>query len=123
MRVKIDENLPASLAAALRALGHDADTVMEEGLSGSSDPEVWAAAQAESRLLITQDLDFSDTRTFAPGAHAGILLVRVGHATNRQLVALVASAFEREDVTSWTGCFVVLTDVKVRVRRPATPVA
>lgn len=120
MRIKIDENLPASLAAALRAMGHDADTVMDEGLSGSRDPEVWAAAKAEGRFLITQDLDFSDTRTFAPGSHPGILLVRLGQATNRDLSALVAAAFHREDVGSWAGCFVVLTELKVRVRRPGT---
>jgi predicted nuclease of predicted toxin-antitoxin system len=109
------------LAAALRALGHDADTVKDEGLNGSRDPEVWAAARAESLFLITQDLGFSDTRTFVPGSHAGILLVRLAQATNRDLSALVRAAFQREDVASWAGCFVVLTELKVRVRRPGTP--
>ncbi len=35
MRFKVDENLPAEVAEALRALGHDADTVEEEGLGES----------------------------------------------------------------------------------------
>ena len=32
MRVKVDENLPATVASLLRERGFDADTVIEEGL-------------------------------------------------------------------------------------------
>ena len=69
MRIKLDENLPVALGVALTRLGHDVDTVMAEGLTGSPDPEVWLAAQANRRFLITQDLDFSDIGRFRPGAH------------------------------------------------------
>lgn len=57
MRVKLDENLPVTLAARLQDLGHDADTVKDEGLSGHPDESVWRAAQQEGRFLVTQDLD------------------------------------------------------------------
>ncbi|WP_436611369.1 DUF5615 family PIN-like protein [Sorangium sp. So ce1024] len=67
MRIKLDENLPSSLVEALAQLGHDVDSVPQERLQGSSDPDIWAAAQAEGRFLVTQDLDFSDVRQFAPG--------------------------------------------------------
>lgn len=40
MRIKIDENLPRDLKEALVGLGHDVDTVEDEGLAGESDPEV-----------------------------------------------------------------------------------
>ncbi|WP_173865170.1 DUF5615 family PIN-like protein [Thiohalocapsa sp. ML1] len=43
-RIKLDENLPAALLSALSALGHEADTVQREGLTGHPDPEVWLAA-------------------------------------------------------------------------------
>lgn len=66
MRIKLDENLPASVASALTALAHELHTVAEENLSGSKDHELWEAAQQEPLFLITQDLDFSDTRKFAP---------------------------------------------------------
>lgn len=32
MTIKLDENLPATLAPRLRSLGHDTDTVRDEGL-------------------------------------------------------------------------------------------
>ena len=37
MKFKIDENLPAELAADLRAAVHEADTVHDEGLTGAAD--------------------------------------------------------------------------------------
>ena len=45
MRIKLDENLPASVASALTALAHEVHTVAEENLSGSKDHEVWEVAQ------------------------------------------------------------------------------
>jgi len=95
MRIKLDENLPLSLAAALQALGHDVHTTLEEGLTGSPDPEmeIWKAAQREGRLLITQDLDFSDIRQFLPGTHQGISLVRLHSPNRKNLVQRVAERF------------------------------
>lgn len=119
MKIKLDENLPATLAHRRTALGHDVDTVLDEGLRGHSDPEVWRAAQTEARLLITQDLDFADRRRFVPGTHAGIVLVRLNHPSGRTISARIEAAFATEDVEAWRRAFVVLTDQKVRVLRPA----
>ena len=77
MKLKLDENLPESLVQALSALGHDTDNVRLEGIVGHDDSDVWKAAQASGRFLITQDLDFSDVRQFAPGTHQGLMLVRL----------------------------------------------
>jgi predicted nuclease of predicted toxin-antitoxin system len=82
MKIKLDENLPVRLANLLTSLEHDVHTTHEEGLDGRDDLEIWEAAQKESRFLITQDLDFSDTRRFAPGSHHGILLLRL-HSPSR----------------------------------------
>jgi predicted nuclease of predicted toxin-antitoxin system len=117
MRIKLDENLPSSLVETLEQLGHDADSVPEEGLQGSSDPDVWAAAQAAKRFLVTQDLDFSDVRKFPPGTHCGLLLVRLANPSRRALKAYIESLFRTEDVERWARCFVVATDTKIRVRR------
>ncbi|MBE7499465.1 MAG: DUF5615 family PIN-like protein [Verrucomicrobiales bacterium] len=60
MRIKLDENLPESLANSLEALGHSVDTIRAEGLVGRPDGDVWQAAQDSGRFFVTQDLDFSD---------------------------------------------------------------
>ena len=118
MNIKLDENLPVDLVPVLSTLGPDIDTVPGEQLEGQPDPVIWNAAQSAARFLITQDLDFSDVRRFAPGTHAGIMLVRLRLASRRALIARVRSVFESESVDQWVRCFVVVTERKVRVRRP-----
>jgi predicted nuclease of predicted toxin-antitoxin system len=117
MKIKLDENLPLGLADALERLGHDVHTIPGEGLAGKNDEHVWSACQHEKRLLITQDLDFSDLRRFAPGSHSGILLIRLFSPDWRYLSERVAQIFRKENVEEWFGCFVVVTERKIRVVR------
>jgi predicted nuclease of predicted toxin-antitoxin system len=119
LKIKLDENLPERLVAELSQLGHDVDTVRAEHLAGQADEEVWQAAQSNNRFLITQDLDFSDMRLYTPGAHAGLLLVRLAHPGRDALVERIAALFATESVEQWQRCLVVVTDHKVRVKRPA----
>ena len=77
MKVKLDENLPASLGEVLVAHDHQIDTVIGEDLVGHPDAGVAAAARAEGRLLITLDKGFGDIRAYPPGTHPGILVLRL----------------------------------------------
>lgn len=118
MKIKLDENLPLRLAIPLRELGHDVHTLRDESLLGHGDMEIWDRTQKESRFLITQDLDFSDLRQFAPGSHHGILLVRLRSPNRRDLIERVGELFRKENVDEWAGCFVVATERKIRVLKP-----
>jgi len=121
VKIKLDENLPDRLVAALTGLGHDVDTVRAEHLTGRADPDVWSAAQAAQRFLITQDLDFSDVRCYTPGTHAGLLLVRLTRPGRKALFERVSTVFQTEKAEEWTGCLVVATEQKIRIRRPEQP--
>jgi predicted nuclease of predicted toxin-antitoxin system len=116
--IKLDEKLPERLVAELAALGHDVDTVRAEHLAGQDDSNVWTAAQATGRFLITQDLDFSDVRRYTPGTHAGLLLVRLAHPGREALLARAKAIFSTEPVEQWRGCLVVATEHKIRIKRP-----
>lgn len=118
MKIKLDENIPVSAAPALQSLGHDTDTVIDEGLAGRDDPTVWQAAQTEGRLLITQDLDFSDIRRFQPGTHHGILLLRLASPGRMALHERILYLARLADFANWSRCFVVATEHKVRVIPP-----
>ncbi|MGZ8203400.1 MAG: DUF5615 family PIN-like protein [Burkholderiales bacterium] len=67
------------------------DTVASEGLKGKPDSDIWNAARRDDRLLITQDLDFSDVRQFKPGTHPGLLLVRLREPGANALLSRVRS--------------------------------
>lgn len=117
MKIKLDENLPLRLSSVLRNLGHDVDTVSDEGLRGRADQEIWEATQSEARFLITQDLDFSNTHQFAPGSHHGVLLVRLHSPSRENLIGRIESIFRTENVEDWSRCFVVASERKIRVQK------
>jgi len=116
MKIKPDENIPASLGTTVESIGHDVDTVMQENRVGAPDSAIWQAATQEKRFLITQDLDFSDFRRFPPGAHPGIMIVRLGNPSRRRLIERISGVFNRESVNDWKGGIVILTDRKLRIR-------
>jgi hypothetical protein len=119
VKLKLDENIPVSAAPRLAALGFDVQTVLDEGLGGHIDTDVWAAAQSEGRLLVAQDLDFSDIRRFKPGTHEGLLVARLPVSEQWRVADHLVGWFARPDALSWTRCLVVATSTKVRIRRPS----
>jgi predicted nuclease of predicted toxin-antitoxin system len=117
VRIKLDENLPHRLVQLLGDLGHDVDTVPDEGIAGRDDSVVWDRCQVHGRFLITQDLDFSDARKYVPGTHHGLLLVRIPQPGREALFNRVSALFSTENMEDWKGCIVTATAHKVRVRR------
>lgn len=77
MRFKLDENLPIEFAHLLRMHGHDAVTVLDQGLGGAPDPDLAQVCSRENRVLVTFDTDFSDIRMYPPDTHSGIVVLRL----------------------------------------------
>jgi len=76
MKFKLDENLPVEAADILSQAGHDAHTVLHEGLGGAPDSEISSVCRAEKRVLITLDTDFCNILAYPPETHPGIIVIR-----------------------------------------------
>ncbi len=117
MRVKVDEDLPRLIADTLNARGHDAVTVLGQGMGGALDDFLWTHVQEEQRWLITADKGFADLRRHPPGSHAGVILLRPSEESRRAYTELAAAALEQLNLEQLTGAVVVVTDRGIRVRR------
>jgi predicted nuclease of predicted toxin-antitoxin system len=117
VKIKLDENLPLALQNGLAARGHDVHSVFDENLAGEPDERIWEACTAEERFLITQDLDFSDARKYPPGTHPGIMILRLVDDSRENLIRVVLQAFTEQDIGSFERALVVVSDVKIRIRR------
>jgi len=115
MKIKLDENMPVRLADSLRDLGHEVDTVAEEGMKGLPDAHIWDAVSKEPRFLVSQDLDFSDIRRYHD-SDAGALIVRLNDPGRENLYNRVMQLFRTEHVQDWDNCLVIVTEKKVRIR-------
>jgi len=117
MLFKIDENLPAEIAENLRAAGHDAMTVANQGMKGFADPTVIAVCNSEGRILVTLDTDFMDIRRYPPSLYPGILVLR----PRRQLTIWFLSLMERALVLlstseSIVGKLWIVDESRIRIR-------
>ena len=78
MKLLLDEMYPPVLAEGLRAVGIDAVTVADLRVSGSSDAEVFGAAVANGRAVLTENVgDFAQIgaeHSTAGGHHHGLLI-------------------------------------------------
>ena len=60
MKIKVDEDLPKAVAESIRRVIPDTLAVVDEGLSGILDPNLWDTTQREGRFLITGDKAFAN---------------------------------------------------------------
>jgi predicted nuclease of predicted toxin-antitoxin system len=117
LAVKVDEDLPRAIAVLIRHAGHDAATVVEQGLGGSPDAVLWKTIQAEARFLVTADKGFANIREHPPGAHAGILLLRPAQDGIRPLVELMQRLLRTRSLDDLRETVTVVTPRSVRIRR------
>jgi predicted nuclease of predicted toxin-antitoxin system len=116
-RVKVDEDLPTAVIELLRAAGYDAAGVLEESMGGWKDTLLWQAVQTESRFLITADKGFGDIRSYPPGSHAGILVLRPAEDGIRPLVDLISRSLAQYSLDDLAGAVAVVTPRGIRIRR------
>ncbi len=117
MKIKTDEDLPWAAAQLLRQSGYECDSVLEEGLGGTKDPELWPQVQAAGRFLITADKGFANVRSFPPGTHCGVLLLRPDEDGIRPILELLEDVLNRTRLEALAGAIAVATPKGLRVRR------
>jgi predicted nuclease of predicted toxin-antitoxin system len=85
----LTRTLPTELGEDLRGLGHNADTVADEGLAGVADSVVVEAARADARIILTLDKGIADIVRFPGRTHAGIVLFRPGSLGRKAVLKYV----------------------------------
>jgi hypothetical protein len=90
-------------------------------LTGRDDGQIRQAAQQESRFFVTQDLDFSDLRQIHSGFPRRPTSRRFARPWRLALAAALREVFSSQAAADWQGCFIVITEKKLRVLRPLGP--
>lgn len=117
IRIKVDEDLPAEMPRLLSSAGHDAVSLIELGLSGAKDAQLWPVIQHEKRCLFTADKGFADVRVHPPGTHHGIVLFRLERESRAGYLRLAEFLLERFDFKDADGAIVVVSSNAIRVHR------
>lgn len=114
----MDEDLPSQVAELLQGAGHSVETIVGQGMGGAKDRAVWRAVQAERRFLVTADKGFGDIRTYPPGTHGGVLLLRPDEDGIDPLVQLVRRVLRGGELDRLRGTITVASPRGIRIRKP-----
>ena len=116
MKFKIDENLPVEAARLLNDAGHDATTVISEGLSGKPDHIIAAACREEKRAIISLDMDFSDIGSYPPGSHEGLVVLRLRRQDRKMVMDVVRSILPLLGKEPVAGRLWIVEQSRIRIR-------
>ena len=92
MRFLVDEQLPTALARWIAAQGHLAEHVLEIGLGGAGDAELWQYATRNNAIVITKDMDFMVLAKV--NSSAGLVWLRSGNLPRKALLAQMEGVFQ-----------------------------
>ena len=91
MKFKLDENFGTRTQNLFRQAGHEAKTVRDQSLQGSSDQIIYETCCFEQFCLVRLDLDFCNVLRFPPEKSGGIAIVRAPqNATLSSLERLIS---------------------------------
>ncbi len=116
MRFKLDENLPLQLERLFTEFGHDAVTVLDQGMGGTADSHVASACLREDRVLLTQDTDFADIRMYPPGEYPGIVVFRLPSQSRDDLLEVGAMLLETLIRSSPNRQLWIVEGSRIRIR-------
>jgi len=116
LKFKVDENMPAEVAAMLASAGHDASSVPHQQLSGKPDPDIATVCQQEGRAIVTLDLDFGDIRTYPPADYAGIIVLRLHQQDKLRILALIQRLLPLLEQEPLAGKLWIVDEFTLRMR-------
>lgn len=117
---KVDEDLPREIGLMLRKAGHDALSVLEQGLTGAADTRVWEVSQSEGRCILTADKGFGDITKLTAAGNPGIILLHLPRESRNGYIRLVEAFLSKFDLDAIHGAIISVSPEAIRVRRPSS---
>jgi len=114
MKFLADENVEKPIVDILRADGHDV-LFISETTTSTIDEKLLDQANAESRLLITNDKDFGELIFLQQKISSGIVLMRFTSEKSSVKAKFMHSLLLKYE-HRLMGSFTVVSEAKVRIR-------
>ncbi len=116
----VDEDLPRSLAEALRQAGHTAIDVRDIGLRGRPDSEIRDHAAGNNLTVLTGDLEYGNLLRF-PHHRSGTVIVRLSQGLSARLrIDLIVAILAGLSGADLGNCIGIIESDGLRLRRVPT---
>jgi predicted nuclease of predicted toxin-antitoxin system len=116
MRLLVDMPLSPLLAEWLQREGHEVVHAANIGLGQAPDKEIMARARKESYIIVTADLDYTRLLALAGSSSPGIILLRGGNYSDKEMLGLIKRALMTMSSDQMLDSIVVIDKKSVRRR-------
>ena len=116
MRFVADMCMDVRVVTWLNAQGHDATHLRDQGLQRLPNGEIFDKAIAESRVVVTFDLDFGEIVALCKGRKAGIILFRLRNTRTAFVIQRLSTVISACGDALTRGAIVIVEETRHRVR-------
>jgi len=127
VRFLADMGVDQRVVTWLRERGHEATHLRDENLNRLPDEEIFAKAEAESRVVLTFDLDFAEIASLSKGRKASVVLFRLHNTRASHIIERLEKVLAGVSAALVDGAVVTVEESRIRTRllpigRPSTGV-
>ena len=116
MRFVADMCMDVRVASWLNSQGHDATHLRDEGLQRLPNGGVFEKAIAESRVVVTFDLDFGEIVALSKGRKTGVILFRLRNTRTPFVIQRLSEVISECADALMRGAIVIVEEARHRVR-------
>jgi predicted nuclease of predicted toxin-antitoxin system len=117
MRFLADMGVAQRTVEWLRAEGHDAVHLRDEGLQRMPNGQIFDKAAAEGRIVLTFDLDFGEIVALSGGQRASVILFRLHNTRTPHVIDRLQKVLKDSSDALEQGAIVVVEESRHRTRR------
>ena len=117
MRILADVHISPRTVQRLNELGHDAiraNTIMAHN---AADRTIVAQAVADERVVLTQDLDFSDIIALSGATQPSLITLRLSDSRVENVNRVLESVLPDLETVVAIGIAATVEDIRVRIRQ------
>jgi predicted nuclease of predicted toxin-antitoxin system len=121
LKILLDENLPPAFIRLIQehrpnwTVSH----VLNLGLGGSTDEQLFAFARTGDWIVLTLDADFSDSRLYPLDRHPGVVRLRLPRLTKSKAQHAIERLLNSASDEDLAGNLVIVDAERIRIRRPS----
>lgn len=116
MRLLADMHISPVTVKFLQGLGHDAVRVNEVMTPNASDSEIVERADSSDRVILTQDLDFSEIIALSGKMKPSLISLRLSSSRVEFVNAILEKVLPRIEKDVEKGAIISVEDDKIRIR-------
>ena len=116
MRLLADLHISPRTVSFLRSLGHDVVRVSDIMAANSPDTAITMEAKAKNRIILTQDLDFSDIIALSGESKPSLINLRLHSSRIENVNQRLSETLPLIDSLVEAGVIVTIEDANIRHR-------